>query len=174
MMRILLVARNFWPELVGVGFYVGALADWLHGRGHAVRVVTASPHYPAWRVPPAERTWVWRRDPRKPYPVLRTPIYVTPPTGAASRLLHVASLAASSLPAAVAEAVAFRPDIVGTFMPTLGTAPAALLAAALCRARAWLHVQDLEIDAALELGMLRGQPSDAQRARPRGSPAPRL
>ena len=41
--------------------------------------------------------------------------------------------------------------------PPLVCAPAAWLAARLCGARAWLHVQDLEVDAAFDLGVLRKQ-----------------
>ena len=40
--------------------------------------------------------------------------------------------------------------------PALFCAPAAWLAARLCGARAWLHVQDYEVDAAFELGLLKG------------------
>jgi len=44
-------------------------------------------------------------------------------------------------------------------MPTLAAAPAALAAGVAFRARSWLHVQDLEVDAAVGLGMLGGAPS---------------
>src|SRR6185437_10933095 len=39
-------------------------------------------------------------------------------------------------------------------VPTLTAAPAALLAARIAGARSWIHVQDLEVDAAFELGIL--------------------
>jgi colanic acid biosynthesis glycosyl transferase WcaI len=41
-------------------------------------------------------------------------------------------------------------------MPSMLAAPAALATARLCGAAAWLHVQDFEVDAAFELGLLRG------------------
>jgi colanic acid biosynthesis glycosyl transferase WcaI len=40
--------------------------------------------------------------------------------------------------------------------PALFSAPAGWLLARLCGARAWLHIQDFELDAAFELGLLRG------------------
>ena len=49
-MKILLYGINFSPELTGIGKYTGELAAWLAGRGHEVRVVTAPPYYPAWKV----------------------------------------------------------------------------------------------------------------------------
>jgi colanic acid biosynthesis glycosyl transferase WcaI len=50
--------------------------------------------------------------------------------------------------------VTWRPDVVWTVEPTSFAAPTALLAARLSGATACLHVQDLEIEAAGELGML--------------------
>ena len=48
--KILLYSINFAPELTGIGKYTGELAAWLAARGHAVRVVTAPPYYPAWKI----------------------------------------------------------------------------------------------------------------------------
>ena len=49
-MRILIHGINFSPELTGIGKYSGELAHWLAAQGHEVRVVTAPPYYPQWRV----------------------------------------------------------------------------------------------------------------------------
>lgn len=48
-MRILIHGINFALELAGIGKYTGEMAEWFVARGHDVRVVTASPYYPAWR-----------------------------------------------------------------------------------------------------------------------------
>ena len=40
--------------------------------------------------------------------------------------------------------------------PALFCAPAAVALARLCGAKAWLHVQDFEVDAAFSMGLLRG------------------
>ena len=74
--------------------------------------------------------------------------------GGVKRLLHLASFALSSLPSLL-RAAAGRPDVILVVEPALFCAPAAWLAARLCGARAWLHVQDYEVDAAFELGLLR-------------------
>ena len=75
--------------------------------------------------------------------------------GGVKRLLHLASFALSSLPSLL-RAAAGRPDVILVVEPALFCAPAAWLAARLCGARAWLHVQDYEVDAAFELGLLKG------------------
>jgi colanic acid biosynthesis glycosyl transferase WcaI len=72
------------------------------------------------------------------------------------RLLHLASFATSSFPVLM-RLVWWGPDVVFVVAPALFSAPAGWLTARLSGARAWLHIQDLEIDAAFELGMLKGQ-----------------
>ena len=72
------------------------------------------------------------------------------------RVLHLASFGASSLPASLIAALKEKPDIVAAIVPTLTAAPAALLAARIAGAKSWIHVQDLEVDAAFELGILGG------------------
>src|SRR5674476_962973 len=49
-MRILIHGITFSPELTGIGKYSGEMAEWLAAHGHEVRVVTAPPYYPQWRV----------------------------------------------------------------------------------------------------------------------------
>src|SRR5947209_11966496 len=49
-MRILIQSLNYSPEPTGVGKYTGEMAEWLASQGHQVRVVTAPPHYPQYRV----------------------------------------------------------------------------------------------------------------------------
>ncbi len=59
-MRILIHGINFSPELTGIGKYSGELALWLAGQGHEVRVVTAPPYYPQWRIADGYAN-AWRR-----------------------------------------------------------------------------------------------------------------
>jgi len=49
-LRILIHGINHFPELTGIGKYTGEMAEWLVSRGHEVRVVTAPPYYPEWRI----------------------------------------------------------------------------------------------------------------------------
>jgi colanic acid biosynthesis glycosyl transferase WcaI len=54
-------------------------------------------------------------------------------------------------------AIRLRPQIIFVVEPPLFAAPAARLAALLSGSKAWLHVQDFEVDAAFGLGLLRGR-----------------
>ena len=49
-MKILLYGLNYAPEPVGIGKYSGELAEWLASQGHQVRVITAPPYFPEWRI----------------------------------------------------------------------------------------------------------------------------
>jgi len=70
----------------------------------------------------------------------------------------LASFAITSLPVLLAQRRR-RPDVVITVAPAFFCAPGALLLQRLCGrgCKGWLHIQDFELDAAFELGMLKGQ-----------------
>ncbi len=157
-MKILIYGINFAPELTGTGKYTGEMAGWLAGHGHEVRVVTAPPYYPGWQVADGYsasryRRQDWRWEHGASVRVWRCPLWVPAAPGGARRLAHLASFAAASAPALLAQA-RWRPDLVLMLEPTLFCAPAALLTARLAGAKAWLHVQDLEVDAAFDMGLL--------------------
>ncbi len=162
-MRILIHGINFLPESAGVGKYTGEMAHWLAAEGHEVRVVTAPPSFPQWRVSPGYRSWRYDSRPLPEQPkkleVCRCPTWVPKNPNGLKRLLHLASFALSSLPVMLWQ-TRWHPDLVLLVEPTFCCAPQALLTARLSGAKAWLHIQDFEIDAAFELGDLtssRGQ-----------------
>lgn len=128
-------------------------------------MVTAPPYYPDWRVGAGVSNW-WSAQaincgdadaPRHDGSLLvyRCPLWVPARPGGLKRLLHLASFAAFSLPVMLRQ-VFWRPHVVWVVEPALFCAPAALTVARLSGARAWLHVQDFEVDAAFALGLLRG------------------
>lgn len=154
-MKILIYGINYAPELTGIGKYSAELAEWLAARGHEVSVVTAPPYYPQWRVHDGYRAGRYAKEERRGVTVRRAPLWVPEKPGGAKRLVHLASFALSSLPSLLRAALR-KPDIILVVEPALFCAPGAWLAARLCGARAWLHIQDYEVDAAFELGLLKG------------------
>jgi colanic acid biosynthesis glycosyl transferase WcaI len=117
-------------------------------------VVTAPPYYPEWRVGKGYTAWAWRRETFGAAQVVRCPLWVPAAVTPLARILHLLSFAASSLVPCLWQAARFRPDLIWAVEPTVVAAPAALLAARLCGARACLHVQDLEAEAACGLGLV--------------------
>src|SRR5260370_33477456 len=168
-MRILIHGLNFHPEAVGIGKCTAEMATWLAARGHEVRVGTAQPHFPQWCVSSGYHGWRYNWQefslPARPGPMLgaplssqakkmavcRCPIWVPKNPHGLKRLLYLASFAVSSAPVMLWQ-TGWHDDLVLVVEPTLFCAPQALLAARWSAARAWLHVQDFEVDAAFELG----------------------
>ena len=156
-MRILIYGLNYSPELTGIGKYTGEMAAWLAERGHQVRVVTAPPYYPAWRIRADYRgkTYTVERGQGQPT-VFRTPLYVPEhPTGL-KRIVHLFSFMLSSMPVMLRE-MFLRPELVFTVEPTFFCTPMTLFVAACSGSASWLHVQDFEVDAAFDLGLLPAQ-----------------
>ncbi|TWO72306.1 colanic acid biosynthesis glycosyltransferase WcaI [Caenimonas sedimenti] len=155
-MKILLYGINYAPELTGVGKYTGEMAEWLAARGHHVRVLTAPPYYPAWKIGAGYSGRKWSRERVNGVDVWRCPLWVPAKLSGLKRLVHLASFALSSLPALLAQ-LRWKPDVTMVVEPPLLCAPGALLLARLTGGKAWLHVQDYEVDAAFALGLLRGK-----------------
>jgi colanic acid biosynthesis glycosyl transferase WcaI len=155
-MRILIYSANFAPEPTGVGKYSGEMAWWLAEHGHEVRVVAAPPYYPTWKV---DRKYLWppfRHEQWRGVDVWRAPLWVPKSPTGLTRLLHLISFAITSFPVMIWQ-IGWRPDLVLTVAPAFVCAPAGLLTARLCRARAWLHLQDFEVDVAFRMGLLKGK-----------------
>ena len=153
-MRILIYGLNYAPELTGIGKYTGEMSSWLASRGHEMRVVTAPPYYPAWSIREDYRGRLYRTEKIAGEPVVyRTPLYVpAKPTGL-KRMAHLFSFMLGSLPVMLRQ-IFWKPEILFTVEPTFFGAPLALLVAQATDAASWLHVQDFEVDAAFDLGLL--------------------
>ena len=154
--RILIYSANFAPEQVGIGKYSGEMACWLAQRGHTLRIVAAPPYYPAWKLNPEYRRRRYRREQWRGMAVWRAPLWVPKSPGGLKRILHLVSFAVTSFPLMMRH-VFWRPDIVITVAPAFVCAPAGWLTARLSRAKAWLHVQDFEVDIAFELNLLKSK-----------------
>jgi len=153
-MKILLLSLNHAPERTGIGKYQGEMAAWLASRGHEVRVIAAPPYYPEWKVGAGYSAWRYKREDIDGATVYRVPIYVPAnPTGV-KRLVHLASFVGSSKPLAFWQAISWKPDVIFMTAPPLMAAPVVLIAGWLAKARTYLHVQDFEVDAAFQLGLL--------------------
>lgn len=129
-----------------------------------MRVVTAPPYYPQWRIGSGHSAWLYRRETLVGVTVRRCPLYIPKKQTGLKRLVHLASFAVSSFPVMLAQAF-WRPDVVLAVAPPLMCAPGALITARLCGARTWLHIQDFELDAARQLGLVGGDGPAAKTAK---------
>jgi colanic acid biosynthesis glycosyl transferase WcaI len=156
LLNVLFYGLNYAPELTGIGKYSSELCEWLAARGHAIHVVTGHPYYPTWTLSEGYDKHRYQREVRAGVHVHHCPLYLPSSPAAKGRILSHASFALSSAPKLMAMAGGLRPDVLVAVTPSFMVAPAALAAARMFRIPSWLHIQDFEIDAAFELGMLAG------------------
>ncbi len=154
-MKLLFYSLNYSPELTGIGKYSGEMAAWLATRGHSVKVVSAPPYYPDWKVGQGYSASSFQEEVLDGVQVCRAPIWVPEKPRGITRLIHLASFAVSSLPVLLRN-VFWRPDVVWVVAPAFFCAPGAILVSWLSGSRSWIHIQDYEVDAAFDLGLLKG------------------
>ena len=150
-MKILVWGINYAPEVTGIAPCNVALCEHLQRAGHEVRMLTSFAYYPEWKKLPGDRGHLYRTDTINGVPVHRCWHYVPSSVSALKRIVHEGSFVAMSF---------LRALFLGRFDAAVVVSPPLLLGAAaslLARLRGGVflfHVQDLQPDAAVGLGML--------------------
>ena len=157
-MRILIYGLNYAPEQTGTGKYTGEMAAWLAKAGHEVEVICGLPHYPQWQLDPEFADGRARVEMREGVRVMRAPHYV-PAADALSAGKRIRMETGFTLSAARYWLPKMfgrkRPDVVIAVMPPMQVGVWPLVYGWIRRVPWILHVQDLQVDAALRLGMLK-------------------
>lgn len=152
-MRILICGLNFAPEMIGIGKYTTELAEYLHRSGHSVKVITAPPYYPQWKIFNDYSSRSYCKELWREIPLIRCPIYVPKQPTSLSRIIHLVSFGLSSLPALFSQFF-WKPDLIFAVAPTLLSAPGGIFLSWMTGGKTWLHIQDFEFDAAFQMQML--------------------
>lgn len=153
-MKILVLGLNYAPEPVGIAVYTAGMSEALAAKGHEVRAVVGQPYYPEWHISDGYSRFWFSKAIENGVFVTRCPHYVPHNPSLARRLIHYITFAFASLFPLVWSALKRRPDVVIAIAPALVAAPVARVAAWLCGAKAWLHIQDFEVDAAIGTGQM--------------------
>lgn len=151
-MRIIVWGINYSPELTGIAPFNTGLCDYLRERGHDVEVITSFPYYPFWQKVPGDCGRLFRNDDIDGVRVHRCWHYVPRRVTTVRRMCHEFSFGITSFVRAVFVA---RPDIYVVVSPPLMLGPLAALLCWLKRRPYFFHVQDLQPDAAVGLGMVK-------------------
>jgi colanic acid biosynthesis glycosyl transferase WcaI len=151
-MRVIVWGINYAPEITGIAPHNVSLCEYLHATGHDVEMVTTFAYYPAWRKSPEDRNRLYRTDRINGVPVHRCWHFVPERVTPLKRIIHEATFAfTSTLRILFLKA----PDVYVVASPPLILGTAAWLVSVFKRAPFIFHVQDLQPDAAVGLGMLR-------------------
>lgn len=152
-MRIVVWGINYAPEVTGIAPYNAGLCHYFAARGHDVHMVTTFAYYPQWQKSAADAGRLFRTDRDETrVPVHRCWHYVPPRPSTLRRIFHEFSFGVTSLARVL---VLPRADVYVVVSPPLILGPLAWLATRLKRSRYLFHVQDLQPDAALGLGMVK-------------------
>jgi colanic acid biosynthesis glycosyl transferase WcaI len=154
-MKVAIISINYRPELTGISVYTTGLAEELARQGDSVDVYTGFPYYPMWAKAVAHQ-WRWHQRERiDGVTVRRHYLYVPPRPSAVWRMIHELSFVFSTTLGYLAGP---RAEVTLIVSPSLFLGIPIALAARLKGSATQFHVQDLQPDAAVDLGMLRPGP----------------
>ena len=151
-MRIVVWGINYAPEVTGIAPHTVALCEFLQRNGHDVEMVTTFPYYPFWRKRPEDRGRLFRTDRINDVRVHRCWHFVPKRVSAWKRIIHEATFIFTST---IRVLLLDRPDVYVVPSPPLVLGVAARFVGGVKDAPFVFHVQDLQPDAAVGLGMLK-------------------
>lgn len=151
-MRIIVWGINYAPELTGIAPFNTGLCDYLREQGHQVEMVTTFPYYPFWKKIPGDRGLIYRTDDFDGVWVHRCWHYVPAHVTTLRRIWHELSFGITSF---LRVLFLSRADVYVIVSPPLMLGPLASLMGWLKRRPYVFHVQDLQPDAAVGLGMMK-------------------
>ena len=159
MKKILLIGGNYSPELTGIGRYNGEMIDWLAKNGYECTVITTYPYYPQWQITDEYRKksrW-YTREKKDNIDIHRCPHYVPAKPGGLKRMMLDLTFTISGFFKLLQIACGPKCDIVIVVVPPFVPGFLAVLYKWLRGAKLVYHVQDLQIEAARDLQMVRSK-----------------
>lgn len=150
--KILVSSINFAPDHAGIGVYSTDWALYLTEHGYDVHMVTGFPYYPEWRKRPADARRLFARETYRGIRVWRGYLFVPETVSTLARLWHELSFCVF---AALNFFRAGRPAAIVLFTPPFFLGIVGVLMKWIWRRPLVVNIQDLPLDAALALGMLK-------------------
>jgi colanic acid biosynthesis glycosyl transferase WcaI len=159
--RILLIGGNFSPEFTGIGKYNGEMIQWLAQNGYECTVITTQPYYPQWKVqePYTNTSYVKEiiETSGNAITIYRCPQYVPANPSGKKRLIQEFSFTCSSFIRLLGVLGKKKFHYVLAVVPPFQLGLHALLYKKLRGAKFLYHVQDLQIEAARDLQMIKSK-----------------
>lgn len=155
--KILLISYNYSPELTGIGKYNTEFCEYLVGLCNQVEVITGFPYYPNWKLMKGYENSFYEEEEIGGVKVIRCPVYIPSMPSGLKRMLMDFSFYCSTL-LVIMKKVVSRKTFDVVFVPS----PSFLMGIHILLLRFFwsktkfvYHIQDLQIDAALELGLIK-------------------
>lgn len=151
-MKILISSINFAPDHSGIALYSTDLPVYFAEKGHEVTMVTGFSYYPKWKKRREDEGRLFARETYKGVRVLRGYLYVPEAVNTLKRIVHELSFVFF---AGLNFLRAGRQECIVIISPPLLLGLVGVLFKWLWKAELVFHIQDLQPDAALSLGMVK-------------------
>jgi len=164
--RMLFIGGNYYPELTGVGKYNGEMVDMFANIGYHCTVITSYPYYPYWKIqePYAKHSRWYKKEFKfspanltNPIEIYRCPQFVPNNPNSKARIILDLSFFCFSFFKLLQLLFRKRYDSVFTVAPSFQIGLLGTLYKKLTGAKFIYHIQDLQIDAAYELKMIKSK-----------------
>jgi len=157
--KILVIGINCFPELTGIGKYTGEMISWLAENDHETTIVTGFPYYPNWVV---QKPYTGNRYQKEKMfdgklTVYRCPLYVPADPSGFKRLVHESLFFISASFVIFKMLFKKKQDIIFAIAPPFHLGILALCYRFFRGGKIVYHIQDLQIEAAKELEILKFQ-----------------
>lgn len=157
--ELIVYGINFAPELTGIGKYTSDMVDWLVENNIKCTVVTSFPYYPYWQIQKPYKGLFYKKEVSNNglLTIYRCPMYVPKKASGLKRILHESSFLISSF--FIFFYLLFKPKISNIFCvaPPFHLGLVAIFYKFFKGATIIYHVQDLQIEAAKKLNMVKGK-----------------
>ncbi len=163
--RILVLSSNYYPEPTGIGKFNGEMIEWLSKNGFECGVITTFPYYPYWKTqfPYINKIFRYKTELEKKtgsgdVKIYRCPHYVPETPVGKKRVFSDFTFFVSAFLRLIS-IILFKKkyDCVISIAPPFQIGLLGLMYKRLRGTKLIYHIQDLQIDAAYELGMLKGK-----------------
>ncbi|WP_207435348.1 WcaI family glycosyltransferase [Sabulibacter ruber] len=162
--KLLLIGYNYHPEPTGIGKYSGEMIDWFAMKGYDCTVITTYPYYPYWKVQePYFKYRYWFLSESKEFEsggtikVHRCPIYVPEKPSGVKRMLLDFSFLVSAGFKLLQLIPSKKFDYVITVVPSFMLGILGIFYKKARKSKLLYHIQDLQIEAARDLQMIKSQ-----------------
>ncbi|MGE5680413.1 MAG: WcaI family glycosyltransferase [Bacillota bacterium] len=153
-MKVSIVSLYFYPELTGIGVYSYDFAKFLVEKGHKVRVFTTFPFYPEWKKRKGYPRRLYYKETISDIQIHRIFTYVPKEPGTIKRIIHELIF---SLLLFIKLLLVKKDNLLICVSPPFFSM---VICSAISRIRRYplfIHIQDLQPDAAIELGMIKNK-----------------
>ncbi len=151
-MNVLVLGMNYAPERTGIAPFTTGLCEFLVQRGHRVTVATTFPHYPEWETHRAYAGKWSHTETCNGVALKRKQVFLPGRATTARRVLYDTSLGVGVVLSGVRVP---KPDLILGVLPPIQAGAAARMLARYHRTPYVLWIQDLALEAAMSVGMMR-------------------